>query len=987
MASVNEQVSEAIADELFGSEIAGKPVYTLVDSGALQRISDRAGLIGDPLDALVDVVRGTLSLRDPSVAPFRWQAEAADRHRLHPLETPPALPLLVVLTLAAEQMQADAELAAHNYYSRLHALIRVPLERRHRVEDDYRRHASQLWGSLNSWLESWEGERGVPTAYAVGGHEFVGLPISQVVVRQHDRSGLHEFFELEAMTPGLRLSPSDMGLAMDPYATATPTPLSSHLRHLWRVPVAREQIVDAACLELEAWDGTGRAISGSGRQAPATRLLAFVRTFPRKTIEFNIMFSYRSDCPDAARFNLAQGEFAVATVAGPGGSTRLSSIQAISASSLVGEALSGWLGTDENRPFFRHPKRVSALRWDALQGAYVEVERFALGEDGLVLARDDARLRVETHLAAHARPGWHELAQLGGLPDGWLVYEHVQIVSAPTERIHFDLLPLTTSARTSLTLRGGFVLPGLLRKWSSLDPPEIVALAAGASSLTVRVYAGTRIDPSAVVVNAEQDDELMVTPLIKHQLGDGEYAVAMFIDGESRPSSTAILRLRSADSPQFRVDEVDIRLVYSPDTGPTWPLRAGPADWKRFVNGARPVNLSASRLRERLTMREFVPRERPRTAVTPRPARIGIQMSDGSCLVTGMHRFMLPPVDPRKSRTRTIEGECATCGLVRRFAGTPWAARRREQGSARVARPVNIPPLTDSDEPDFQVAFDALNHIGHGSFATFERISAQIEGSGVFADSFLRSQEVVGHIDVARDDWFQVEEWAVNSATLVPIGRDHWVLIGSRSRSLVDQLRDLIGESGLVSESVDAELAQVEVMGVLPIAKLAQAGMTVLPDSPALAIAESLPALSEIASKLKRVAVPEYRSAEFWETNSATWRVADSVAFPGAYRLKNFRSLYVVRSADDIEKGQVAIGNAQLVKHIANSWANDPLAGYHSRSGSVVLPLGADLPGLYGRALALCTGRAPREIVEHRMLQYSSVPRAVADAVFTRLLK
>jgi hypothetical protein len=478
MVSVNEQVSEAIADELFGSDSAGRPVYTLVTSDDLQRISVRAGLIGEPLDALVEVVRGTLFLHDPGVAPFRWQADAAGRHRLQPLETPPVLPLLVVLTLAAEQMQAEDQVAAHNYYSRLHALLQVPVERHQRVEHDYRRHAALLWGSLNSWLEAWEGERGVPTAYAVGGHEFIGLPMSQALVRQHDLSGLHEFFELEGLTPRLRLSPSDMATALDQYATTTPSPLSSHLRSLWRVPAAREQIVEVACLELEAWDGAGHAAASPGRQLSATRLLAFLRTFPGKSIEFNLMFPYKSDGPDVAQFDVPNGKSTVPTVAGPGGSTRLSSIEAVSASSLTGEALSGGLGNDETRPFARRPKRVTALRWDDLQGAYVEAERIALGEDSVVLAKDDARLLVEAHLESHARPGWHELPELRGLPEGWLIYKHVQMVSAPTGRPHFDLLALTPRARTSLTLRGGFALPGHLRKWSSLEPPEIVALVS-----------------------------------------------------------------------------------------------------------------------------------------------------------------------------------------------------------------------------------------------------------------------------------------------------------------------------------------------------------------------------------------------------------------------------------------------------------------------------------------------------------------------------
>jgi len=981
-----ERVCESIADELFGSDHAGRPVYAFADSETLMRVIVAAGLNeNDPEKAIVRVVRSSLVIDNPGVAPFRWQTQAAQRHIRQPLETPFALPLLLILTLAAARMKADDDVAPHNYYSRLCQLLRVPKERYSRVQQDYRQHASELWGSLNTWLEAWEGERGIPTAYSVGGHEFIGLPLSQVVVRQYDRNGLHEFFACEGMTPGMRLSPEDMESAIDPYATVTPSLLSSHLRGLWKVQATRERIVDAACLELEVWDGIEQERIGTTLGVVTTRLLAFLRRFPRKSIEFSLLLPYRSEGPDIAKFDLSEGEVSVPTSVGPSSSTRLSSIEGVSAASLVGELLVGKLGNGEGRPFTRRPKRVVPLRWDDIHGAYIEAERMSLGEDGLILAKADTRRRVELHLTAHARPGWCEVSSLSGMPEGWILYEHVQILSAPTEQPHVDLLPLIPRARTSLTLRGGFVLPGLLRKWSSLEPPEIVALAARASTVTVRVYRGTRIDPDALLLEETQNSELNVMSLSDHLHVDGEYLVAMFVDGASHPSSTALLRLRSAATPQFSANETDIQLVYSPDAAVTWPLTAGSTGSDRCVNGARVVGLSGSPFHDGSPIREFIPRERPRIETAQRQTRIGIALPEDSCLVTGMHRFMLPTYISGQPQKRTLQGECETCGLVRRFAGTPWAARRR-QDPTQSNHIVDIPPITESSGPDFQIAFDAISHIGHGSFATFERIAAQVEGSGLFADAFLRRQEVMGHIDVALDEWFQVTGWAVNSATLVPIAIGRWVLIGSQSRALIDHLRRLLKDKAKVIESVDKELARVEIVGELvDEATLSEVGVSVLEQSSTPVIAAVLPNLSEVAGGLKRIAVPGYRSIEFWDTTSASWQPTNSLGTPGAYRLKDFRSIYIVRSTDDINEGLVRIGTAQLVKHIASLWARDPLVGYHSRSGSVVVPLGADLPGLYGRTLSLCSGKAPREIVKHRMLQYPEVPRDIANLIFSRL--
>ncbi len=987
MTSEYGRLGDAFADAMFSSAYAGRPVYTLPDSATLQRVLDTAGVNGTGADALASVVRVTLQIDEIGVAPFRWQESAARRHQRDPLAVPPALPLLVLLTLVAEQMQADGDLAANNYYSRLHTLLKVPGSSRQRVEHNYRQVADLLWGSLNAWLEAWEGERGVPTAYAVGGHAYIGLPMSQAVVRKHDRGGLHELFALEGLTPGLRMSSADMSATMDPYAATTPSPLSSHILRLWREPAARERIVDAACLELETWDGSGLEEVASGRPIIATRLLAFLRIFPRASIEFNLMLPYRSDGPDTARFKMPEGEAQVPTVAGPGGSTRLSGVGGVSAASLINDELRGELGVEGQRPFGRRPKRVTPLRWEDLQGAFVEVERISLGEDSIVLARSDTRPRVERHLAAHARPGWSELAGAPGIPEGWLVYQHVQFVSAPTGPMHVDLLPLAPRARTSLTLRGGFVLPGLLRKWSVLAPPEAVAVAAGAEEIEVKVYRGTRIDPNELVVEAPWEGELAVLPLADRGLVDGEYAVAMFIDGANKPASTALLRLRSASTPQFRVEDNDIRLVYSPDSSPNWPFSAGPAGWPAYVNGARTQHLRTAEAgpSARRTMNEYTPRRRTKEATAAAPLRVGVAVAGDSCLVTGMHRFVLPPVLPGQPRRRSVEGECTTCGLVRRFAGTPWAATKKDKPTGKAVAAVNIPPVIESDAPDFEVAFDALNHVGTGTVGTFERIAAQVEGSGLFADSFLRRLEVAGHIDVARDRCLQATEWAVNTPAAVPIAPGRWALVGSRSQRLLAELAERLGDGGEIVASVDAGLARVEVVGLLPTDEFADLGVQVVDGSTARAIALALPTLSTVAASLHRIAVPAHRSAEFWDTQSASWQPTHTLVPVGAYRLKDFNSTYAIRSADDVENGTIGVGNAQVVKHVANLWANDPLVGYHSRSGSVVTPLGADLPGLYGRALSLCSGQAPREIVEHRMLQYPGVPRDVADLIFDRV--
>lgn len=985
-----ELLREATAEELFGTDKAGLPVYTLPEVDALARIVERAGIDGEPQSAYLATVRTTLYLDDAGTRTLRWHLQSSQRHATSPLDTPPSLPLMVVLTWAAEQMQAGSDMASNNYYGRLFPLLDVPESRQQKLIVDYRAAAETIWGSLNAWLEAWEGERGVPTAYAIGGMRLIGLPMSQAVVRRHDRNGLLAAFEAEGLPPGFRMGGPDMELALDPYATKVPSPLSKNLCRLWTVPAARERIVQAACLELESWTGGSAGDDGGARTSHTSRLLAYLRTFPRKVVEFNLAISTGSSAPLFAVFEGPDGSLEVPTTPASAGTVRLASTDALNAESLLGDVLKVRLGEDEGA-IERRPRRIVPLRWDELQGCFVEVERVALGEDNVVLAMADTRVRLVRHIEQCARPGWEVLDGVRGVPDGWIFVRQVQIVTAPDGPTHVELLPLVPRARTSLTLRGGFVLPGRLRKWSSLAPPEVVALAAGAKRMTVKVFEGSRLAREDELVSETSDGELAIVTLEKHKLEDGEYTVAMYVDYAKRPASTATMRLRSADSPLFNVEEVDLQLVYAPESGPTWPVSAGPPDWTSFVNGAR-VSGTPIGVPSRTVMPEFAPRKKSAAAPARKQFRLGVKVPSNACMTTGRHRFQLPPAVDGKPVSRTIDGECETCGLVKRFAATPWAAKKKAKTERTTAiSPVDIPPVVPQQETDQQIAFDALSHIGYGSHSVFERIASQIEGSGLFADTFLRRQEVTGHIDVRRDEYMQPVEWAINAATMVPVSGGEWVLMGARSNRLVGNLRSLLTGIGTVDQGNDAGILRVVVkaepgaMAALT-EELLALGVEVLVTSPASDIAISLPSLGEVEAGLKRVALPSFRSLELWDTNSAGWRPATSLATTGAFRLRDFRSIYGVRSRADLEEGTIAIAGPQLAKHVANRWAHDPLVGYHARSGSVVVPLGADLPGLYGRALSVCSGRAPREIPDNKMLQYPDVPKDVADLVTDRLM-
>ena len=91
------------------------------------------------------------------------------------------------------------------------------------------------------------------------------------------------------------------------------------------------------------------------------------------------------------------------------------------------------------------------------------------------------------------------------------------------------------------------------------------------------------------------------------------------------------------------------------------------------------------------------------------------------------------------------------------------------------------------------------------------------------------------------------------------------------------------------------------------------------------------------------------------------------------------------RTPADIEAGTAALATVQLSKHLAARRSGRALLAYSPDQQVLAVPLGADLPGLYGRAAVLCSGRLPIPDEKQRVLLYHDVPQRVADALTSLL--
>jgi hypothetical protein len=884
-------------------------------------------------------------------------------------------------------------MAAHNYYGRLHELLETPEPQRQTLENAYRDHAHQLWDALNQWLETWEGERGIPTAYVVGPHAYVGLPLSQALVRRADRERLPTLFSLEGLPPGYQMAPGDMESTLATWVQRTPPFFSNTLRALWSTASARERIAAVACVELESWDGAGleqgqHSEVVAGRQL---RLLAQLRHFPRRSFLLDIAVPDPSGDLRTIELNGTDGPTAVSLGVSLAGTSRLASTSDLDFDSVLCDHMAAKAGATS---FRRSPRRVVPFRYDELQQSWIEIEYAQLGERTLVLAADALDAKLEKFLGQVARPGWSRI-EVAGIPHGWSLFQDVEILDRSGGVIPVDFQPLLPRSSVSLVMSGGLLIPGLLRKWSSLQPPEIHATSPGADEITIDVHLGSRVGD--VVLSESYAGGVGILPLEGHGLADGEYLVVVRNDGSTKPAASSLLRLRSGETPEAR--RAESRLVLAPGTNALWPLSAAGDPSLPHVDGARVTLPPVNGRRVAMT----APSHRPRSVsdvVRGRSLRLGLGLADDSCMRTGMHRFVVPPVVPGVPSARSVESACTTCGLVKRFPTTAAGAAAKKKAKAKKAlwQPpdlTSVPPIrSTSDDVAWFHAFDALTHLGNGTPAALGRLIGQLDGTSLGLDVLVRGLEVLGHVDVVRDvATLEVREWEVTPSTLAQVGTDRWLLVGRRTSAQTNALSELVAYSkGRVERTLDGQVPRLAL--TLDASALAEVVDVMADDGwselylsfePALGIARSLPPLSSVEHGLARRPVPAATQLERWDTTSASWQRASTIEEVGAYRVTHHSRSYVLRSAHDLEQGTVALSNVQVAKHVANAWANDPLVRYDETSASVVVPLGADLPGLWGRALALCSGVQPLARESDRLLQYPAVPREVADLVATSL--
>lgn len=982
--------NEAIAGCVFPQLEIPSPVYLDLEDEHLEALGEWMGVNPDEVQAaLASAVAATLRLHG---GPKQVFAEHTTRLRAWRLSRssdlespPPVLALLALLSATAESMRQSDGMSDANYYGRLAQLLDAT-EHKDRIAAGYRQVAERYWKALNDWLTSQDGYRGLPTAYGLQ-HRFVGLPLSQALVRKGDRERLVGFFQTFGLSPGSQVAPDEIESLLNVWVSRQPCPATRTFERMWKRAPARPRIAQTAAVALANWDGTLPSSRGDVGEASSRAVLMLeLGTFPKRRFKLGILIHAPRPLESRTGRILSSADAAVDVTLHPAGSGALSlgDEMQLDTSSLL-EGVFEVNDSLTSARVVRRPKRAVPFKQDPLSQRWVEIDQVLLGDDIRLVAHADLEPRLDTVLDRIARPGWSKITtQFPGVPEGWIVYKDVEILGHPGELVRsggFDdlacLVPLTSR---QVRIHGGFQLPGSAsKKWHIASPPEIRAVSDNPDGVSIQIIRFTDQDEEEaveeVVVSAHDPQGVLVVDLAEALLDPGSYRVDMLEDGKA--ASSTHFQLSSGDSPDLtnwsRITpvqpELDAQLGFlgvegSPATVGISEIAAkcpAPAWWE---------GTSKSRTTAAAT-----------TVALPDPA---------SCIYTGRHHEVIEQAElDSKGRPRqaTVEGRCKGCGLVRKYSTNYYRnrwrhnQRREAQQAVRVIDLSTVAPVRSEEEKNWELLLDALFHVGGGSWSTFERIAMQVEPTGIFVDHTSRLLEVLGHINIARHpDTLKPERWEIVETRLNSSPGGTVQYAGYWPDSLSNEVFGRVEDLGGTVDAAANPNGPATWLTTLPSGEHPNPFPAPVVDV-AAEILNNLPSLSEVTNALPRRSADMTGMVSKFDPLSASWVDAETIAGVGGYRVRRFGTVDFVRTVADLAKDVVAISTVQLSKHIAAQLMGaPPLLSYDETTKELRVPKGADLPGMIGRAAVAFSGREP--LVAGRSLVYSNVPRWGADKLY-----
>ncbi len=965
---------------------AGRSLYLTFDAQETKEIGKLLGvdevhveelcasLVGEALD------KG----RNPFLTACRearlWTSEGM-------LGPPPFVTLLHVMSHAAELMANDGEYAANAYYPRLANLIGIPA-------GNLRSHGKQtelFWRLLETWLAENDYELGRPTASARGTWKYVGLAMSQAIVRSADRAAMHDLFNTYGFSSGDQLTSADIFPYVDDWMRSSGS--TPRLRKAWEQKDLRGRICEIVIDELQDWSTSSLGSSSIGHKERSHRLSLIAQvlpSFPKPRLLLHLGRGIELSQPLTGleddignSFSLSNSVFGAFATVSPNPMGRANSGLARSFSVTGGDHRLQW----SSGPVIPLVKSTEGPYW-------TQVARIRIATDVLVLVRDKQslvegleRLLAETSTgeATYLTP-----EDLDGIPHGWRLYKDVRIIRTTDSEVKTDLKNLVPLSEES-----GFVITGGLQVtrgiWHSKAPPNVNFVA---DTGPTRLEAHRPSDGGLRLVREAQSAS-RTCGLSMRDLKDASYTVRGFKSGKQTGETLVVLR--SAE----RARPLDRQMVGQLAHGAI------------FSAAEFPQEGSASTIRGNIVCPK-PPATEPTSVVEPRE---GAQIPSGdgstedgesdfvnedgsvdepeSCAGRGYHYWKCESPPHRVPMSTPLKMECKDCHQVVIARKRGRRKQNVEAATIPIARRIargKWEGKSSNADIDFDLLFDALCFLGSGSWGRIDRLLVGHDIPPWAIGEMAAAWSSLGLIDVAyAPGTHRPRKWSVPPPTICITGDGRGYFSGFRCDPLIELTLEEVANLGGSSLKTEQDGAPCH-WGIrnVDFSDLAERvrpledplgrpfSMVERPEIDLVRAAFSVAGLE--ASLLPISTGSSLRNLQRFDIEGARWRLVDAVSGEGAYRFDHGGRVYVYRSPN----GREFMGPQQVIKLLAARQSGRRLHRYDEHSRQFSSTRGAEPVGLLARALVACSGQLPRK-GDDGITTYEKVAPEVGRAVLYNL--
>ncbi len=737
-----------------------------------------------------------------------------------------------------------------------------------------------------------------------------------------------------------------------------------NLQSLWRRSgEVRRRVADIVCTELEHWRGDN-SVSEVDDQGELTALIAATYfDTPERLFEPMLALRETADIDDLLGAYHTLGGEDVTALRDPGGMIRLTRGDAVADQALLVSALAGDLQLTQEgigTSLARQGRRVTVLLLDQLHQQYIESARTELGRELLLLADSLLVGELCRVLEQVAEPGFTVIQSgLAGLPEGWALITGIWLHSLP-EQADGVLQPLRPRSRTQVEFDGGMQLTD--GRWHASSAPAVIAVDGAGREFRVTLYRESgRTGDEPIDLGAHQAEARI--PLSDRGLEDGNYRVVLTAAAGGAHLTSRALKLRSSRTAHLD-PPVELRLEH--DASPDFDHRAALS--AEEPNEAKTTSLRGAIFNRHEGLRAVPDANlhnelggmEPFESLDSWVARVYGRVTEAS-LAEAHEHLRLGHIEQRNGELKlTPKGEAF------RLERVELEKRRSEQRSVRTGIEIQT---TDLDR-----ILDALVVSQAGSWNSFRRLIDYSESERFAPHEAMRNLRGLGYIDVEVDARSMYpRRWSLTPAAMVVMpDRTSAVLTGRRSPQILSALVEAVERCGgaFIRAAAPARPERVELTAADPgmlveIGRIAE--VDVVFDAPRR-IVERMPSIRNIIINQPELYIPDNTKRERFDAKSNKWREVEQTNLAGAYQITSDTTHYAVNTDGVMRE----CGNS-TAKYAGAAAIGQHIMAYDAETRRLTCLFGARPPGLFERALILCSGELPESPGDHTRI-YRDVP-------------